>query len=41
LLTAASNHSPLFMVDEAAIPLAARAFANLALDYLETGAAAR
>ena len=38
LLTAASNHSPLFVVDEAAIPLAARAFANVALDYLESGA---
>jgi amidohydrolase len=35
LLTAASNHSPLFFVDEAAIPMASRTFANLALDYLE------
>lgn len=41
VLTAASNHSPLFMVDEAAIPLAARGFANLALDYLESGASNR
>lgn len=39
LLTAASNHSPLFMVDETAIPLASRAFANMALDYLKDGAA--
>lgn len=37
VITAASNHSPQFMVDEAAIPVAARAFANLALDYLESG----
>ena len=36
LLTAASNHSPLFYVDEAAIPTAARAMANVALDYLQT-----
>jgi amidohydrolase len=35
MLTAASNHSPLFYVDEAAIPMASRTFANLALDYLE------
>jgi len=35
MLTAASNHSPLFFVDEAAIPMASRTFANLALDYLE------
>jgi amidohydrolase len=39
MLAAASNHSPLFYVDEAAIPLAGRAFANLALDYLAAGAA--
>ncbi|MBU6378355.1 MAG: amidohydrolase [Gammaproteobacteria bacterium] len=37
MLTAASNHSPLFYVDEQAIPLASRAFANLALDYLAGG----
>ncbi len=37
MLTAASNHSPLFYVDEQAIPLASRAFANLALDYLAAG----
>ena len=35
MLTAASNHSPLFFVDEAAIPMASQTFANLALDYLE------
>jgi len=35
MLTAASNHSPLFFVDETAIPMASRTFANLALDYLE------
>ncbi len=35
MLTAASNHSPLFYVDEVAIPMASRTFANLALDYLE------
>jgi amidohydrolase len=39
MLAAASNHSPFFYVDEAAIPLAGRAFANLALDYLAAGAA--
>jgi len=38
LLTAASNHSPLFYVDEAAIPTAARAMANVAIDYLQAGA---
>lgn len=37
MLTAASNHSPLFYIDEQAIPLASRAFANLALDYLAGG----
>jgi amidohydrolase len=35
MLTAASNHSPLFFADETAIPMASRTFANLALDYLE------
>jgi amidohydrolase len=40
MLTAASNHSPLFYVDETAIPLASRAFANLALDYLAGGSTA-
>jgi amidohydrolase len=34
MLTAASNHSPLFYVDETAIPIASRAFGALALDYL-------
>jgi amidohydrolase len=34
VLTAASNHSPLFLVDETAIPTAARAIANVAIDYL-------
>jgi amidohydrolase len=38
VLTAASNHSPLFLVDESAIPLAARAIANVAVDYLAAGA---
>ena len=36
-LTAAVNHSPLFFVDEAALPLGVRALANLALDYLSGG----
>lgn len=39
LLTAASNHSPLFYVDETAIPLASKTFGHLALDYLTAGAA--
>ena len=39
-LLAASNHSPLFYVDETALPLGARALATVALDYLATGAAA-
>jgi amidohydrolase len=38
MLTAASNHSPLFYVDETAIPIASRAFGQLALDYLVSGA---
>jgi len=33
-VTAASNHSPLFYLDEAALPLASRSFAALAVDYL-------
>lgn len=37
MLAAASNHSPLFYVDETAIPLAARSFANVVLDYLQSG----
>jgi amidohydrolase len=34
MATAASNHSPRFFVDEAALPLGARALAHLAADYL-------
>jgi amidohydrolase len=33
-LTAPTNHSPLFYVDEAGIPLAAQALAAVAVDYL-------
>ncbi|NBU24829.1 MAG: amidohydrolase [Gammaproteobacteria bacterium] len=40
MLTAPSNHSPLFYVDESALPTAQRAFARVALDYLAGGAAA-
>jgi amidohydrolase len=36
---AASNHSPLFFVDESALPTGARILANLALDYLSQGRA--
>jgi amidohydrolase len=36
LLTTPSNHSPLFYVDEGSIPVAAHAFAQVALDYLQT-----
>jgi amidohydrolase len=32
--TAPSNHSPLFYLDETALPLATRAFSQLAIDYL-------
>jgi amidohydrolase len=32
--TAPANHSPLFHLDEAALPLATRAFTRLAVDYL-------
>ena len=32
---AASNHSPLFFVDEAALPLGVRALSRLAVDYLQ------
>jgi len=35
-ITAPSNHSPLFYLDEAALPLATRAFSQLAIDYLST-----
>ena len=38
--TAPANHSPLFFVDEAALPVGVRALTYLALDYL-AGAAAR
>lgn len=37
-VTAPSNHSPLFYVDEAGIPIAARAMANVAIDYLTSAA---
>lgn len=39
-LTVASNHSPLFYVDEAGIPVAARSLAHIAVDYLQQGATA-
>jgi amidohydrolase len=34
VLTAPANHSPLFYIDETAIPLATRAFTAIAVDYL-------
>jgi len=34
VLTAPANHSPLFYLDETAIPLATRAFTTVAVDYL-------
>ena len=34
---APANHSPLFFVDEKALPTGVRALANLAVDYLTTG----
>jgi len=34
---AARNHSPLFFVDEAALPVGVKAMANLAVDYLTSG----
>ena len=37
-VTAPSNHSPLFYIDEAGIPIASRALANVAYDYLVRGA---
>ncbi len=37
-LTAPSNHSPSFYVDEAGLPVATRAFAQAAVDYLMGGA---
>ncbi len=38
-VTAPSNHSPLFYIDERGLPIATRAFAQVALDYLNTRAA--
>jgi len=38
--TQPTNHSPLFYVDEAALPTGVRAMANLAVDYLRAGGAA-
>ena len=38
LLTTPSNHSPLFYVDENGIPVAAHAFAQVAVDYLQAKA---
>jgi amidohydrolase len=35
--TQPANHSPLFFVDEAALPTGVRAMANLAIDYLRSG----
>jgi amidohydrolase len=35
---APANHSPLFFVDEKALPTGVRALANLAVDYLSGGA---
>jgi amidohydrolase len=35
---APQNHSPFFVVDEAALPTGLRAMAHLAVDYLESGA---
>ena len=32
--TVAENHSPLFYVDEGALPTGVRALANMAMDYL-------
>jgi amidohydrolase len=34
VLTVAANHSPLFHLDEAALPLATRALTQVAVDYL-------
>ncbi len=38
LLTTPSNHSPLFYVDESGIPVGTHAFAQVAVDYLQTKA---
>ncbi len=40
LITTPSNHSPLFFVDEAAIPVGSRALAQVALTYLQSHSAA-
>lgn len=40
-VTAPSNHSPQFHIDESGIPLAARAIAEVAVDYLSSGGAAK
>ena len=39
--TQPANHSPLFFVDEAALPTGVRALANLAVDYLRSGGTAQ
>jgi len=36
LTTVPRNHSPFFVVDEAALPVGVRAMANLAVDFLKT-----
>ena len=36
VLTAPANHSPLFYLDETAIPLATRAMIKVAVDYLNS-----
>jgi amidohydrolase len=41
LLTAAGNHSPLFYVDESALPTGVRAYAQVAADYLFAHAKAK
>lgn len=38
-VTAPSNHSPLFYIDESGIPVGTQAFAQLAVDYLQAKAA--
>ena len=35
--TAASNHSPLFVGDDKALPIGVRVMSNLALEYLKSG----
>ena len=41
LATAAGNHSPLFYVDESALPTGMRAYAQVAADYLFAHAKSR